>query len=314
MNLQLNSLSRNLALQAASQSQQLRIDVREEDSTTVMDFGVNAVGGIAAGLLLARICLADLATVRLLPPSPESRLPSVFVQTDHPVAACLASQYAGWKIASDDFFAMGSGPMRAIARTEDLFRDLTTDEDGSCCVGVLEAGSLPTKSAVEFVRTTVGQSVPLTLIAAPTASTAGTIQVVARSVETAMHKLHDLKFPLAAVVSGTGMAPLPPVAGNDLTGIGRTNDAILYGSTVNLWVRCSDAEIEEIGPRVPSDSSAAHGKPFLTLFQEANQDFYALDPTLFSPALVIFHNLETGNSFQFGQHLTKLLAGSFGLN
>ncbi|MFN9720329.1 MAG: methenyltetrahydromethanopterin cyclohydrolase, partial [Planctomycetota bacterium] len=163
------------------------------------------------------------------------------------------------------------------------------------------------------IRKALPKSCRLTLAVAPTASQAGTIQVVARSVETALHKLHELRFPLQSVASATGVAPLPPVAKNDLHGIGRTNDSILYGATVNLWVRCEDALIEELGPKVPSCSSSAHGQTFLSLFKAANYDFYAMDPALFSPALVVFHNLNSGRSWSFGQLHPEILRNSFGL-
>lgn len=235
------------------------------------------------------------------------------VRTDHPAAACLISQYAGWKIAADDFFAMGSGPMRAVARKEEIFEHLPQTEDGQLAVGVLESGSLPTPSAMDLIRASLPAECQLTLAVARTASQAGNIQIVARSIETALHKLHELHFPLEQIVSGTGIAPLPPVAKNDLQGIGRTNDAILYGATVNLWVRCSDDAIEAIGEKVPSNSSASHGQTFLSLFKAANHDFYAMDAALFSPAVVVFHNLQTGRSFRYGTLLPELLRDSFGM-
>src|SRR5947209_2334809 len=84
-----------------------------------VDFGVEARGGLAAGLRLARVCLADLADVSLVPGEVDGvACPHVQVVTDHPVRACLASQYAGWAISEGKFFAMGSGPMRAAAGTE----------------------------------------------------------------------------------------------------------------------------------------------------------------------------------------------------
>src|SRR5439155_16234806 len=82
----------------------------------------------------------------------------------------------------------------------------------------------------------------ITLLAAPAASLAGNLQVVARSLETALHKLHELKFDLNQVVAGFGSAPLPPVARDELGAIGRTNDAILYGGRVNLWVQAEDEQ------------------------------------------------------------------------
>ena len=309
----LNQRSAHLTAFAGSRSESLRIKCHDMNGTIVLDFGVKAEGGLEAGLLLARICFSGMAEVSLVPQ--DSRLanvPQVFVRTDYPVEACLMSQYAGWKVATDDYFAMGSGPMRAVARKEDLFDHLPTTEDGRVAVGVLESGSLPTESAVAVIQTALPENCRLTLAVAPTASQAGTIQVVARSVETALHKLHALKFPLPSIISGTGVAPLPPVAKNDLKGIGRTNDAILYGATVNLWVRCEDDEINAIGPKVPSNSSTAHGQTFLSLFKAANHDFYGMDAALFSPAVVIFHNLKSGRSFSFGQLVPELLRESFG--
>ena len=309
----LNQRAAHLTAFAVSHTENLRISCNDNDDTTVLDFGVNTEGGLEAGLLLARICCSGMAEVSLMPQ--DSRLPNVpqvFVRTDHPVAACLMSQYAGWKVATDDYFAMGSGPMRAVVRKEELFDTLPVTEDGRVAVGVLESGSLPTESAVAVIRKALPDTCRLTLAVAPTASQAGTIQVVARSVETALHKLHALKFSLSSIISGTGVAPLPPVAKNDLKGIGRTNDAILYGATVNLWVRCEDDEISTVGPKVPSNSSAAHGQTFLSLFKAANHDFYAMDAAIFSPAVVIFHNLKSGRSFSFGQLMPQLLLESFG--
>jgi len=313
--LQLNDSANDLLQSTLARTAALRISISNPHQGTVriVDFGIKVPGGLEAGLTLAQLCMAGLGDVSLQSADSTIDLPRVFVRTDHPVAACLQSQYAGWKIATDDYFAMGSGPMRATAATEDIFDEFPVQEDGGVCIGVLESGSVPTAAAIEIVRSAVGTQTDLTIAVAPTASQAGNLQVVARSVETAMHKLHELKFPVDAVVSGCGSAPLPPVAKNDLAGIGRTNDAILYGATVNLWVNCEDAEIKEVGPRTPSSSSAAHGRPFLDLFKEANHDFYALDKHLFSPAVVVFHNLKTGNSFRFGKLVPELLRTSFGM-
>jgi methenyltetrahydromethanopterin cyclohydrolase len=38
-----------------------------------------------------------------------------------------------------------------------------------------------------------------------------------------------------------------------------------------------------------------------------------MDAALFSPAVVVFHNVRTGRSFQFGQHVPQLLRESFGI-
>src|SRR5262249_38807812 len=162
----------------------------------------------------------------------------VQVLTDDPVRACMASQYAGWQVSVGKFFAMGSGPMRARYGKEALFDRIGHREEAGVAVGVLETRQLPTEEVVAYLVERVGLPADrLTLLCAPAASIAGTLQVVARSLETALHKLDDLKFDLAQVVSGYGTAPLPPVAADEIGAIGRTNDAILYGGQVTVWVR-----------------------------------------------------------------------------
>lgn len=313
MNLQLNARSRRLFETAIPQADRLRIGQHTVGGATVLDFGCKVPGGLAAGQLLAEICLADLGKVQIGSVCPQTGLPQVIVSTDHPLNACLMSQYAGWKIDTDGYFAMGSGPMRAAAGTEDLFKEFPPFSAESCAVGVLESGKLPPEAAVQQIQSQVPAGWEVLLAVAPTASQSGNLQVVARSVETAMHKLHEIGFPINAVLSGYGSCPLPPVAADDLTGIGRTNDAILYCATVNLWVDTEDGLIEHLGPRTPSNSSEAFGESFLGLFKKANYNFYDIDKNLFSPAVITFHNQRTGNTFRYGEHRFDVLQASAGL-
>jgi methenyltetrahydromethanopterin cyclohydrolase len=259
------------------------------------------------------VCLADLAEVAIVPGEVGGRFgPFVQVVTDHPVRACLASQYAGWALSAEKFFAMGSGPMRAAAGKEAIYQKIGSREEVPAVVGVLEGRKAPTPAIVETIASAcrVPRSA-VTLLIAPTASLAGGVQIVARSVETALHKLAELGFDLGRIESAYGAAPLPPVAANDGAAIGRTNDAILYGARVVLSVTGDDASIAGIGPRVPSSGSRDHGEPFAAIFARYNHDFYAVDPHLFSPAEVGFHNLETGRSHTFGRTEPDVLARSF---
>jgi methenyltetrahydromethanopterin cyclohydrolase len=286
---------------------------RFPDGSLLIDAGVQAPGGLEAGLWLARICLAGLGRVEAAPGGALApSCPEIVVATDRPVAACMASQYAGWQIAAGKFFAMGSGPMRAAYGGEELFAHIGCRETAETAVGVLETGSLPGPEVFALVagkaRVAPGKVI---LAAAPTRSLAGGVQVVARSVETALHKLHTLGFDLGRVASGFGAAPLPPPARNDLAAIGRTNDAVLYGARVTLWVRGDDESLAAIGPRVPSSSSPDHGASFAEVFERYGRDFYKIDPNLFSPAEVAFQNLESGRTHRFGRVEPALLERSF---
>lgn len=309
----LNEDANRLADQVAAAADAFRVAVLDVGGGRVIDCGVQAAGGVQAGLALARICLAGRAEVCLTPGTQAGLpFPDVQVSTDQPVLACLASQYAGWKVSVGGYFGMGSGPMRAAAGKEKLFADIPGKESPPVAVGVLESGKVPTPEVVAALAGSLGLPAGrLTLLVAPTSSQAGTLQVVARALETTMHKLHELRFDPAKVVSGYGAAPLAPVALKDIQAIGRTNDAILYGGRAVLWVRADDAEIAEIGPKVPSSASSDYGAPFAEIFKRAGNDFYQIDPLLFSPAQVVFNNLTTGRCFVFGRCRPEILERSF---
>lgn len=291
----------------------LRVERHFIAGATVLDCGIKAPGGIRTGLELARTCLADLADVALVPGDASSLgLPRIQIASDQPVRACMASQYAGWAIQVGKYFAMGSGPMRAAYGKEELFEHLQFREKPLVAVGVLETGKLPPDEVVNYVCEKL-QLPPrqLTLLVAATKSLAGTLQVVARSLEMALHKLHELKFDLSQVVSGMAFAPLPPPATDDLAAIGRTNDAILYGGSATVWVDADDAVVAEVGPKVPSNSSSEYGALFGELFAKY-KDFYKIDPLLFSPAEIRFCNVRSGRIHSFGRLNPDLLRRSFG--
>lgn len=311
----LNERAKRIADFLAANAASHRVQVTQSgNGARIIDCGVKVRGGLQAGLALARICLAGQAEVQLLPSQVGNLgFPMIQVATDHPVTACMASQYAGWEVkVNDRFVGMGSGPIRALAAKEPLYAEIPGKETSPVAVGVLEAAKLPADDVFNYLAGATGLTPDkITLCVAPAASIAGTIQVVARSLETALHKLHELKFDLNSIVAGTGTAPVPPVGKNALEAIGRTNDAILYGGRVTLWVDADDAAVTETGPKIPSSASPDYGSPFAAIFERYQQDFYKIDPMLFSPAEVVIHNLRSGRCFAFGSINAEVLHSSF---
>jgi len=311
----LNSEAFELCKKSMDNACALRIEKRRlANGAILLDFGVQTLGGLQAGLMLAGICMSGRAQILIHPAdASQGPWPMVQVATDDPVCACMASQYAGWPVKQDKFFAMGSGPMRAKRGKEHVLQSIGISDSSHYAVGVLECDSLPDESIAQYIATECGVAVDNTVICvAPTRSIAGTIQVVARSVETSMHKLFELGFDLNAVVSGFGSAPLPPPALDFVQGIGRTNDAILYGGHVTLWVNADDTQIQELGPKIPSVASRDFGVPFAETFKKYDYDFYKVDPGLFSPAMITIVNLKTGRSFRFGSLRSDIVSKSFG--
>lgn len=291
----------------------LGVEVHRVHEATVVDCGVKVRGGLAAGIAVARACLADCGEVAIQPGHVGSKsCPVVSVRVDRPWIGCLLSQYAGWAIAREKFFAMGSGPMRVVRGNEKSLEEFGYSERSQRVVGILETSKLPGELEVRWLSESLSvEPSQLLLLVARTASMAGSLQVVARSLETCMHKLHEVGFPVTDVVSGSGSAFMPPIPKDDLTAIGRTNDSILYGGEVLLWVDVDDSAIDELGPKVPASASADYGEPFAKIFERYGGDFYKIDPMLFSPATVTFNNLRTGRTSTFGKVAHDLVERSF---
>jgi methenyltetrahydromethanopterin cyclohydrolase len=312
--LRMNEAAAEIANGMADRADRLRIRThRLAGGARVIDAGVQVDGGLEAGLALSEICMGGLGNISISPlqiaGTPHS---GVTVWTDHPAASCMASQYAGWAVSVGKFFAMGSGPLRAHARVErELFQKLGYEEQADEGVLVLEGRALPTDEVAAWVaekaRLQPGQ---ITFVVAPTASLAGGVQISARIVETALHKMETLGFDVRRVVSAFGTAPLPPVAKNDLRAIGRTNDCILYGGQARFTVRAGDDELAMLAPQVPASASRDYGTPFYEIFQRYEGDFYKIDPLLFSPAEVWLTSTETGRTFHAGQVNAEVLEAS----
>jgi methenyltetrahydromethanopterin cyclohydrolase len=314
MTVSLNDRARGLADALAADAEALRVAVDTlPGGTRLIDCGSAVPGGLEAGRRFAEITMGGLGSVAFAPVVLDGRwFPGLTVVTDQPALACLGAQYAGWQIKRDDYFAMASGPGRALIRAEDLYDDLDVDERASAAVLCLETRDAPSEELAAWIAERAGVAPgDLTVLFAPTASLAGSVQVAARVVETALHKLHEIDFDVGRVVSGLGTCPVAPVAGNDGEGIGRTNDAVLYGGQVELTVDAPDDELEAIVERVPSSSSDDHGEPFGRVLECAEWDFYKIDPLLFSPAEVRLVSVESGRSFRAGGVEVDVLERSF---
>ena len=279
----------------------------------IIDAGINITGSIEAGLRISEICLGGLGEVSLLP-SQKINITSysISVHSSKPVLACLGSQYAGWSLSHENFFSLGSGPVRSIVQKEEIFKEIDYKDESAKTSVVLEVDKFPPEEVVKKVSTDSNiQPENLNFIITPTTSICGNIQVVARVLEVAIHKIHELKFPLERVIHGIGYAPLPPIAKDFITGMGRTNDAIIYGGVVQLIIDGPEEDLIDLSKTLPSSSSSDYGKPFKEIFKKYNHDFYKIDGSLFSPALIIINSKISGKTYMGGEINEKLITKSF---
>jgi methenyltetrahydromethanopterin cyclohydrolase len=311
-----NRLAATLVEALVADAAALRIGVsRSAAGARIVDAGIVQPGGLEAGRRIAEICLGGLGRVVLAPADAGAvTTTAIGVHAADPVLACLGSQYAGWSLQEGKFLALASGPGRARARKEELFEQLGYRDDADRASFVLEVDRPPPDALIDRVAEACGVSpTSLTFILTPTTSLAGTVQIVARSLEVALHKAHALKFPLAHIVDGVGTAPLPPPAPKFVAAMGRTNDAILYGGRVALFLTGPEDAAAALADALPSSASRDYGRPFAEVFAAAGGDFYKIDPMLFSPGLVEITALDTGRCFRRGRIDAALLARSFGI-
>lgn len=311
-----SNLAAKLVDRIAADAAALRVGVSTGSAgERLIDLGAAHVGGIEAGRRLGEVCMGGLGTVQITTSSPVTKWPlGVVVHSTNPVIACLGSQYAGWTITDDasGFFALGSGPARALSRVEDLYKELGYVDHNAEAALVIEGDKAPPAAVATKVASACGvQPSGLTILYAPTWSLAGSVQIAARVLEVAIHKAHALHFPLENILDGSGTCPIAPPFPDFVKAMGRTNDAIIYGGRIHLFVKGSDADAKKLADGLPSSSSSAYGKPFADIFSEVNGDFYKIDAMLFSPAEVTVSNVETGTSFHSGKLAPEIVDASF---
>lgn len=308
----LNRMAVELVDEALDFAEELRISVTELPSgATVLDFGRDAVGGIEAGLLLAEIQTAGLATVQTrMGHLADNPLPYVELQCDHPAISLLGSQKAGWELRFDDEFSfegLGGGPARALVAEEDEFHEMEYFDEFDLTVLTIETIDQPSTQLVSYIaeQTDVPES-GVYLPIYPTGSIAGSVSGAARAAELAVFRLFELGYPLENILSVSGSAPVAPVSYDERIAMGRTNDALAYGGEVYLSVAEDDPAFAEI----PSRAREKYGTPFEEIFAAVDWNFYDVDEAVFAPASVTIDIID-GPTHQFGSTEPDVLIDSF---
>ncbi len=304
--LSVNRAAYSLVKRLCDRADEFGVIVKEvESGATLIDAGITAKGGFAAGQIITEICLGGLGKAEILYKRyGDLELPSIFVYTDYPAISTLGSQFAGWQIKVGKYVAMGSGPARALSlKPKELYQKINYKDSADVGVLVLETSKEPTEEVVKKIseECRVDPS-NLFLVLVPTSSVAGSTQISGRIVETGLHKLTELGFDPKLVTHGCGYAPIAPVHPKLAHAMGRTNDAIIYAGTAYYTVSSDDdEELENLLDRAPASASKSYGKPFMEIFKEANYDFYKIDPGLFAPAVFVVNNSKTGKTFRAGK-------------
>jgi methenyltetrahydromethanopterin cyclohydrolase len=309
--LSVNEIALDIVEDMLDFEEELRIKSKRLDNgATVIDCGVEVPGSYQAGIMYTEICMGGLADVDIVVDTINGiPFPFVTEYTDHPAIACLGSQKAGWALKVDDYFAMGSGPARALAlKPKKTYEQIDYKDDAEYAVIALEANKLPDEKVMEFVAKECDvEAEDVYAVVAPTASIVGSVQISGRIVETAIYKMAEIGYDPKLIVSGSGRCPIAPILENDLKAMGATNDSMMYYGSVFLTVK----EYDEVLKNVPSNTSKDYGKPFYEIFKAANYDFYKIDPNLFAPAQIAVNDLSSGKTYVHGELNAEVILKSY---
>jgi len=316
-----NLEAKKIVDQMIEDAEELNITVSKlENGSTVIDCGVNVSGSFKAGELYTKVCLGGLAEVGISIPGDLSEnfaIPSVKIKTNFPSISTLGAQKAGWSVSVGDFFALGSGPARALAlKPAETYKEIEYKDDANIAILTLEADKLPGADVADSIAADCNVSAEnVFLLVAPTSSLVGSIQIAGRVVENGTYKMLEfLKFNVNKVKYAAGIAPIAPVDPDGLKAMGKTNDAVLFGGRTYYYIESEEGDdIKSLAEQLPSSSSEGYGKPFYDVFKEAEFDFYKIDKGMFAPAEVVINDLRTGEMFRGGAVNVELLMKSFGL-
>lgn len=307
----INRMAIELVDEALDFADELNIAAYELDSgATVLDFGIEADGGVEAGLLLSEIQTAGLATVQTrMDEVAGAPFPYVELSTDHPGIALLGSQKAGWELDFEMFDGLGSGPARALVGRETEFERLGYYDEFDLTVLAVESVDLPDDEVAEHVADLAEvQQTAVFLPTYPTGSVVGSVTTSARAAELAVFRLMELGYDPLDVVSASGSAPVAPVSYDEGVAMGRTNDALAYGGQAYLHVHEDFDRFDE----AVSTAGDEYGTPFYDIFEDADWDFYDVPETVFAPAQVTI-DVADGPTYVHGETDEDLLARSFDL-
>ncbi|BFK88860.1 methenyltetrahydromethanopterin cyclohydrolase [Pseudoflavonifractor gallinarum] len=285
------------------------------NGATVIDMGVEEKAGWRAGKLFTESCLGGLGRLDFTTMwIGEHLVPAATITVDRPAVAELSCHDAIYVMNYHGVRTTFSGPFRAIGGMDAYARATPyRDPCTARAVAHLQTTELPGEEMTTQLAGEIGiDPSGLYLLAARTGTLAGAVQVCARNVEQTFPTLLDRGFNTDCVVQASGSAPIFGAVADEYVAYGRVNDCLIYGQETNLWVDCTDEEIERILPDLTFDKNQdIYGVSFEELFARSGHNWAHVPRDWDAPCKINFHNLRTGHAFSSGRLGYDTLERSF---
>jgi methenyltetrahydromethanopterin cyclohydrolase len=238
---------------------------------TLVDVGLDMECDLNTALKVAEATLAGLGRIDV-----DDR---IRVEIDKmPAVATIGSQMAGWCIKLGGEIALGSGPVRILAKKpENVFERIGYSEASDIGALILETSVFPDREACEGIlqQSKVGD---LIIAVFKGDSLTGLVNVLSRVVEVGIYRLFNLGFDINRISYARGTVPMIEPSDDVMF---EANDAIIYKGFVELKVDGWDSKLTG---KATSRCSRAYGKSFKEIFQEAHGNFYKIPEDIFAPA------------------------------
>jgi len=286
---------------------------RLPSGATIIDTGLNAVGGYEAGLMTTRVAMGGAGAVSLgYADYGGLKLPTVVVSTDYPALSLFGAQLAGWKISVEDYTGDGSGPARALAlKPKKVFQKIEYKDSADVAVLLLEGHKKPTDTAARFIAEACGvRPENVYMLLTTTTSMAGMVQISGRVVETGLFRLDVLGLDLKKVRYAVGYAPIMPLHVDGGKAMGRAEDALTYAGVTSYVVDEDEPVLRQMAANAPSSNCQDYGKTSYEIYKAVDFDFTKIDPALFAPAVVTLISAKTGAAFINGKINDEVIRSS----
>lgn len=314
--LSVNRAAMDIVRRIMAESERLGVEVITlNNKSTVIDMGVRQPGGWEAARLFCEATLGGLGRVEFGTFDLEGlELPQVELYVDLPAVALLGSQISGWALTElkneAGVVPLVSGPIRARGPQDMFAGPVPYRDDAEEVVAALQDNRLPNETLTWLLADRCG--VPpegVYVLVAATSSLVGSINVVARTLETAIWRLHCFGLDVNRVIAAWGRAPLPPVVRDEFEAMVRTNTFAYYGGTVGFILDDDEEKIASVVGELPLSPATCrlYGVPFRELFERAGGDIFNMEGFVHSVARVVINNVSTGKIVSAGAVDKKVL-------
>ena len=226
----------------------------------------------------------------------------------------MSCQLSGWALPEfkndAGIVPLISGPVRAIVKEDKFAKPFSYQDKSEKVVVVLQDKALPSEELTAYIaKKCKVEPENIFILVAPTGSLVGLVNVISRTLETSLWRLHELGFDVNNVISAWGKAPLPPISKDEYTAMIRANTYIYYGGTAGFVVNCKDEDIERIIEDITLSpkTTKQYGIPFSKLLEEAGGNIFNMTEFCHNVTKVNFYNSFTGNTFVYGKNDQKML-------